>query len=91
MKSRHVFAASLLGAAALLSGCNDANSPQATDSPITQPTNPPQSFSSFVASLIAMITGNSCDTALPVEVNSLNVSESNAALDANAITPGCPS
>jgi len=90
MKSRHVFAASLLGAAALLSGCNDNNA-QLSPGPITQPTNPPPTFSAFVASLIAMITGSSCDTALPVNANSLNVTESEAAVDANTITPGCSS
>lgn len=84
MKTRHLFGASLIGAAALLSSCNDNNTPAAILPVVT-------SFSDFTKSLIAMVTGGSCNTSLPVDVNSNNAPTDETPIDANTLVPGCTS
>lgn len=96
MKSRHYLAGAFIAAAALLSGCDDDNSP-APVGPITNPTppggsTPPPaslSFSQFAASLIAMVMGNSCATATPTDINAATVSDDMMSVDANTITVNC--
>ncbi len=98
MKSRHLLmGSSLLVAAALLSGCNDNNSPQ-IDTPVGMqpaPSPPPSSmsFSQFAASLIALVMGssgsNACSAALPADVNGNTATDDMTAQDANAITVNC--
>lgn len=101
MKAGYFLAASLFSAAALLSGCNDNNAPQASDNIITQPTNPPgtppvvtprsMSISEFVASLIAMVTGSACNTALPTSLDSVTLTDDMTQQDANTLAVNCAS
>ncbi|MDO9454272.1 MAG: hypothetical protein Q7J29_15640 [Stagnimonas sp.] len=92
MKSPHVLAASFVVAAALLSGCNDTNAPQAPGI-ITTPTNPPinMSISQFVASLIAMVTGSACNTATPASLDGVTLTDDMESKDANTLTVNCAS
>ncbi len=86
MKTRHLLTAGLFGAVILLSGCNDKNGP------FTEGQNGTiQSFSDYAKSLIALVTGGSCDTALPADINRANVTDDDSAQDANAISPACTS
>lgn len=88
MKSRHLLTASLLAAAALLSGCNDNNSPQL---PVTPPPPASMTISEYVTSLIAMVTGSACNTATPASLDTLTVTDDMTQQDANTLTVNCAS
>ncbi len=101
MTSRHLLLASLLAAAALTSACNDNNSPQ-TPVVITNPTPPPGppapppaprsvSISQFLSELMAMVTGASCNTALPALLESVNLTDDMTEVDANTLSVNCAS
>ena len=89
MKSRHFLLASTVVAAALISGCDGGASGPTTRPIQTDPSNPP-SVSQFIASLIAMVTGNACDTALPVPLDGFVLTDDNTAIDANTLAVNCP-
>jgi len=81
-----------VAAGLLLGGCNDNNSGAPTGAPVVvQPTPPSamRSISEFAASLIAMVSGGACDTALPSDVNTASLTADEAAQDANALQPRC--
>lgn len=90
MKSRHLLLASTVIAAALISGCDGGANGPTTGPVLTTPSNPP-SVSQFIASLIAMVTGNACDTAIPAPVDGVGLSDDNTAVDANTLAVNCPS
>ena len=90
MKSRHLLLASTVIAAALISGCDGGTSGPTTGPILTIPSTPP-SVSEFIASLIALVSGNSCDTALPAALDGLVLTDDSAAVDANTLAVNCPS
>jgi hypothetical protein len=91
MKTSLLLAAAALAAATLLGGCNDNNSPRGGEV-VTDPP-PSVSISDFVASLIAKVTGSSCDTATPdaLDSSSVTLTEDMDAKDANALAVNCNS
>lgn len=99
MKLRQLSSVCLIGTAALLSACNDDTNAPATPpttpspAPVPAPTPTPmaRSITEFVASLIAMVSGTACDTALPADVNGANLTDDMTSVDANAQTVNCTS
>jgi len=82
MRLRYLKRSLVLSAALVLGGCGGGNGPSAGF--------PLPSFSAFAAELIAMVTGPSCDTATPIEINSLNISENDQGTqDANTVNLNC--
>lgn len=100
MKLRTSVSIMLLGGAALLAGCNDTNFPPATGTPppvvtppVVTPETPLSPISRFVASLLAMITGSACDTALPASIDADDVVliDDMDRQDANTLSMNCAS
>lgn len=95
MTLRTVVTAALLGGAVFLVGCNDTNIPPAPPPPpVAPPVTPPtpmSSISRFVASLIAMVTGASCETALPasLDASAITLTDDMDAQDANTLAVNC--
>lgn len=81
MKTRHLLTACLLSATALLSACNDNNSPLPTTTTISE----------FAKSLLALVTGGNCNTALPADINSVTLQDDVSTQDANSLPSGCNS
>jgi len=86
--------AALMGATALISACNDDNSPRSAAPIVTTPTQPPvtprtMTISEYVSSLIAMVMGSSCDTATPAALDGVTLDDDMTAQDANAIAVNC--
>lgn len=80
MRNAHLIIAAAL-AGALLAGCDDHHHHDNNSGGV------PSDFGAYAMSLI---TGKSCDTAGPEEINALAFSfDENQSLDANALTPGC--
>ena len=73
----------MLGATTLLSACGGG----AGSGEIVFP----QSVREFATSLITLITGSSCDTATPTDVNGLKLPEDDQAVDANTLPVNCNS
>lgn len=73
----------LLITAALAAGCSNDDSTQ-----LPMAANPP-SISELVKSLIAMVTGGSCNTALPSDINTATVPDDATLVDVNTLTAGC--
>lgn len=93
MKSTSLLLAPLL-AAALMAGCNGDGNGSPSVGPIVQPTPSPitaitTTVTDLATSLIAMVTGSSCATAAPADVNGASLSADETPVDANGITPAC--
>ena len=84
MKTRNWLMGFMLGATTLLSACGGGGG-SGSGNPF------PQIISDFAKSLIAMVTGSSCDTATPADVNGLNLPETDNAIDANTLAVNCNS
>lgn len=83
MKTRNWLMGLVLGATTLLSACGGGGGSGDVVFP--------QSIRDFATSLIALVTGSSCDTATPSDVNALNLPDNETAIDANTVVVNCNS
>lgn len=93
MKSTSLLLAPLL-ATALLAACNGDDNGGSGGNLVVQPTPSPitsmtTTVSQLATSLIAMISGSSCATAAPSDVNAASLTADDTPVDANGLTPAC--